>query len=98
MRIEKKKDGAALMVSLAGRLDTVTALELEAALSDLEGVQELVLELGALEHTSSAGLRALLLLHKKMAAQGKMKLKNVTPAVLDVLKMANFTKFLTIEA
>ena len=39
MNIEQKKDGKALVLALAGRLDTVTAPELEAALNDaLAGV------------------------------------------------------------
>ena len=97
LRIEKKQEGASLTVMLAGRLDTATVPALEAELGDLGGVHELTLELSALEYTSSAGLRLLLVLHKKMAAQGGLTLKNVSPDVMDVLKMTAFTKFLKIE-
>jgi anti-anti-sigma factor len=97
LRIEKRQDGASWAVTLAGRLDTVTVQALEAELGDLAGVHELTLELAALEYTSSAGLRLLLMLHKKMAARGGLTLKNVSPDVMDVLKMTAFTKFLKIE-
>jgi anti-sigma B factor antagonist len=98
MQIEKHKNDSSLTIVLSGRLNTATAPELEAELAELGGVRELVLDLASLEYISSAGLRTLLSLHKKMSAQGGMKLKHVTPDVMDVLKMTAFTNFLTIEA
>jgi anti-sigma B factor antagonist len=97
MQIEKQRDNGVLTVVLSGRLNTATAAELETELADLDGVRELTLDLAAVEYVSSAGLRLLLLLHKKMAAQGGMKLRHVTQGVMNVLNMAAFTKFLTIE-
>ena len=97
MNIEKQKDGVSLAVTLSGPLGATTAPELEASLADLGGVEELSLDLAAVEHVSSAGLRVLLLLHKKMSAQGKLKIKNVSSGVMDILKVAGFTKFLAIE-
>ncbi|MDR3230403.1 MAG: STAS domain-containing protein [Synergistaceae bacterium] len=97
MQIEKRRDDGALTVVLSGRLNTTTAPELEADLADLDGVRELVLDLAALEYISSAGLRTLLLLHRKMSAQGGMKLRHVAPGIMEVFKMTAFTKFLTIE-
>jgi anti-sigma B factor antagonist len=98
MQIEKQKNDSSLTIVLSGRLNTVTAPELEAEFADLDDVREVVLDMGALEYISSAGLRTLLLLHKKMSSLGGVKLKHVTPAVMDVLKMSAFTSFLTIEA
>ena len=97
MHIEKQEDGTSLTVTLSGSLGAATAPELEASLADLGGVEELTLDLAAVEYVSSAGLRVLLLLHKKMSAQGKMKVKNASPGVMDIFKVAGFTKFLLIE-
>jgi anti-sigma B factor antagonist len=97
MEIEKKQTNSSLSVALSGRLDTVTAPELEKALDDIDDIQELRFDLAALDYISSAGLRELLTLHKKMASRKGMKIKNVTPSVMDIFNLAGFTKFLTIE-
>ena len=97
MNIEKQHDGVSLTVTLSESLGAIAAHELEASLADLGGIEELIIDLAAVEYISSAGLRVLLLLHKKMSAQGKMKVKNVLPGIMDIFKMAGFTKFLTIE-
>ena len=97
MYIEKQKDGASLTVTLSGSLGAAGAPELEDWLSDLDGVEELTLDLTAVDYVSSAGLRVLLLLHKKMSAQGKMKIKNPSQGVMDIFKMAGFMKFLVVE-
>ena len=45
MTINRKKDGAVLMLAVEGRLDTITAPELEAALrEELDGVEELIFD------------------------------------------------------
>jgi anti-sigma B factor antagonist len=97
MQIEKQRDNGVLTVVLSGRLNTATAAELETELADLDGVRDLTLDLAAVEYISSAGLRSLLLLHKKMSARGGMRLRRVTQGVMNVLNIAAFTKFLTIE-
>ena len=57
MTIEKNLNAKELTVKLTGRLDTVTAPQLETELKEsLEGVENLVLDFGALDYLSSAGL------------------------------------------
>lgn len=66
MEIKKVADGSALTVQLIGRLDAVTALELDKNLqASLKGVTDLTLDLAALEYISSAGLRMLLKTQKR---------------------------------
>ena len=51
LNINKNKEGSKLTVAVEGRLDTTTAPELEAALKeDIEGVEELVIDLANLEY------------------------------------------------
>ena len=69
MTIEKKQENGTLTLALAGRLDTNTAPELEAELK-LDGVGEVVFDFAALDYIASAGLRALMTVHKAMAAAG----------------------------
>ena len=99
MTIEKNRQGAELSVSLEGRLDTVSAPEFEAVVkNELAGVELFVLDLKKLQYTSSAGLRVILLAQKTMNKQGKMILKNVAEAVMEVFEMTGLADLLTIEA
>ena len=98
MTINKTMDGKTLNVALEGRLDTVTAPELEASLKeDLDKAENLVMDFSKLEYISSAGLRILLSAHKSMAGKGGMKVKNVNEIVNEVFEVTGFADILTIE-
>lgn len=79
-------------VLLAGRLDTHTYEDLDEALDPLLGrdLQSLVLDLGALEYISSAGLRSIFKARKALGGHGgKVLLVNPQAQiqkVLDVVK------------
>ena len=98
LNIRKTLENGKAGFALDGRLDTLTAPELETALmASLDGVTELTLDLENLEYISSAGLRVLLSAQKLMNAQGEMKLTHVKEAVLDIFEVTGFTDILTIE-
>ena len=99
MTIPKNLNGTALEIALEGRLDTMTAPELETELNrSLDGVKSLVLDFSKLDYISSAGLRVLLSAHKIMSARDGMKVKNVNEIVQEVLEVTGFADILTIEA
>lgn len=98
LNIEKKLDGKNLTVALTGRLDTVTAPELESELaSALDDVENLVIDMKDLEYISSAGLRVLLTAQKTMNQKGSMKLINVNETVMEIFDVTGFVDILTIE-
>ena len=98
MTIEKKTNGNALEISLEGRLDTMTAPELEAELNQsLGSVDSLTLDFSTLEYISSAGLRVLLSAHKAMSSKGGMKVTNVNEIVQEVFEVTGFADILNIE-
>ena len=83
-----KKDGE-LTVAIDGRLDTVTAPELESFLGkQYEGTESLTIDCEKLIYISSAGLRVLLTAHKRI--KGAMKLTHVNELVMEVLEMTGF--------
>lgn len=87
MTIEKKLDNGTLTLTVAGRLDTNTAPELEAELK-LDGVSEVVFDFAALEYISSAGLRVLLAVQKAMMANGgKMTVAHANEMVRGVFEI-----------
>ena len=76
MTINQEMNGSALTLALEGRLDTLTSPQLEEKLNaSLEGVSDLVLDLEKLDYMSSAGLRVLLAVQKRMNQQGSMKVR-----------------------
>ena len=98
MNIIKKENGDALEIALQGRLDTMTAPQLEQELkSYLGGVKEMTLDLEGLEYISSAGLRVLLSAQKQMNRQGSMKLVHVKEIVKEIFEVTGFLDILTIE-
>ena len=98
MTITSKKNGNALEIALEGRLDTMTAPELEAELNQsLGSVDSLTLDFSKLEYISSAGLRVLLSAHKVMSAKGGMKVTNVNEIVQEVFEVTGFADILNIE-
>ena len=98
MNIKKKKDGSSLTVIISGRIDTVTATDVDEFIKNsLEGVKMLILDFKDVNYVSSAGLRVLLSLQKKMMVKGEMKLINVNEAVSDVFEVTGFDEILTYE-
>ena len=98
MTIEKNLNGTELTVTIAGRLDTTTAPQLEAEFKQsINGVKKLVLDFAALEYLSSAGLRVLLSAQKVMNKQGEMIIKNVNETINEIFEVTGFSDVLTIE-
>ena len=98
MTIEKTITGASAALKIIGRLDTITAPELEATIdSCAAAIQELVLDCGGLEYISSAGLRVILKAQKLMNTQGSMKLTGVNESIMEIFDITGFADILTIE-
>ena len=98
MVINKTKEGTSLVIAVEGRLDTMTAPELETELkAEIDGVEELVIDFVGLEYISSAGLRVLLSAQKIMNRQGEMVIKNANDEVMEVFEVTGFVDILTIE-
>ena len=98
MTITKELNGTELKIALEGRLDTMTAPELEAELNqNLENAESLILDFSKLEYISSAGLRVLLSAHKIMSSKGGMKVTHVNEIVSEVFEVTGFADILTIE-
>jgi anti-sigma B factor antagonist len=98
MKVTMNRNGNELIVSLEGRLDTLTSPELEEQLEPaLDGVEKLVFDLAELKYISSAGLRVLLTAMQVMEEQGEMIVKNVTSEVMEIFEVTGFIDDLNIE-
>ena len=95
--INKTIENGKALFELQGRLDTVSAPQLEQEIrSSLDGVDELTFDLKELEYISSAGLRVLLTAQKIMNKQGTMTIRNANEMVTEVFEITGFSDILTI--
>ncbi len=96
--INKQENGPEFIMSLEGRLDTLTASQFEAELRKvIKNVNVLVLDMEKLTYVSSAGLRVLLKAQQVMEKQGSMVIRNANQEIRDVFELTNFDDILTIE-
>ena len=100
MEVKILEQNGEMVVVIEGRVDTVTAPELEMKVSPIwsKPAITLVFECEKLEYLSSSGLRIILTAHKQVAAKGgKFILRNLTREVRSVIDLTGFSRILTIE-
>jgi anti-anti-sigma factor len=95
VEINIKNIGGGVVAELSGRLDAVTSPSLQKAFDEMSGdsyKSDVVLDFSAVDYISSAGLRVLLILQKKIrASQGSLNIKNLNGAVREVFDMTGFS-------
>lgn len=98
LQLHTTREDTRLTIELNGRLDTVSAPQLEEELKKhLDDINELILIFDQLVYISSAGLRVLLMAQKTMNKQGSMRLRGVSDEVMEVFEITGFQDILTIE-
>ena len=93
MDIAERTEGAAVVVSLNGRLDGVTAPNLEATITAIveRGDVRVALDCAEMGYVSSAGLRVLLVSARKcQQGGGKMTVAALQPDCRSVMEMSGF--------
>ena len=99
MEIETRKEENATVVSVTGKMDAVSAPELEKELSQLmvDGEKGFVLDLGELDYISSAGLRVILATAKRLKEkEGKILLASLQDMVKEVFEISGFSAIIPI--
>ena len=99
MTVKLMKQGEGAVLFLEGRIDTMTAPEAQEALLPMaDEYENLTLDFDKVSFVSSAGLRVLLMLHKKCNVQGReIKLVHVKQSIMEVFDMTGFSGMLHIE-
>ena len=98
IEVKKEMNSSTLTVYLIGKMDTSTTPQVSKEIdADIDNAEALVLDMAELKYISSAGLRLLLLLHKKMAVKGGMTLKNVNETNMEIFDFTGFADILNIE-
>ena len=97
--IKEEAKGDILVLRISGRLDAVSSPTAERKVFDYinKGQQKLLIDFSGVDYLSSAGMRMLLSVSKKLKTlAGKLVLCSVTLNVMDVLKMSGFDHVLEI--
>ncbi|MDO9104176.1 MAG: STAS domain-containing protein [Methylovulum sp.] len=100
MDLQTRTENNAIVITISGRLDTVTAPEYEKKILELieGGNNRFVVDFEQLDFISSAGLRVLLLMAKLLKEKnGQVRLVNVKGNVYSVFEMSGFTTLFKME-
>lgn len=98
MELKIRQENAATVVEIIGRLDTITAPDLDAAVKPLivDGV-ELIFDCEGLEYISSSGLRVVIATNKQMmTCSGKLIIRHLNREVKSVFDLTGFSNILNI--
>lgn len=96
MEITKTTDGNAVMLSVGGALDALTAPAFAEAVGEVSEIADLVLDLQSLEYVSSMGLREIVRAQKKMSGKGSFTIVRVPAEIADVFRMTGLYERLNI--
>lgn len=99
MEIKVQTEGAKACITLEGKLTVQTAPELEEVISGLDAeVNEIEIDLSAVDYVASAGLRVLVAAEKlAVSREGSMRLLHPNDDVNEVFNMTGLADVFTIE-
>ena len=99
INIEKEENQGIVIIRTEGRMDAVSTPVLERNISEEvdKGKKQLVLDFAKIDYLSSAGMRLLLSMTKKLNAKGEgLHLCSVSEEVMEIIRMAGFERILHI--
>jgi anti-anti-sigma factor len=97
MEAQVEEKGDIIVVRIKGRLDAASSPQLEKKINSIieSGHFKLILNLAGVDYLSSAGMRLMLSVSKKLKhVEGKVVACNLNDEVMDVIKMAGFHQVL----
>ena len=99
MDIKIIEDGKPTVFALVGRLDTNTSPQLEEFANELfeNGKLDIIVDMTECDFVSSAGLRVIVAMQKRVVNNGSLVFRGVQSDVMDVFEMTGFSKILTFE-
>lgn len=99
LTIATEKKGETTILTLEGRIDANCAKSLETACLELieSGDRQLVMNFKGVNFISSAGLRVVLLVAKRLEPlSGRIRLAGLNPTLTDVFEISGFSKLFAI--
>ena len=98
MNITVKNEEKVYTLVIEGRIDTLTAPELEKTFRDnAEKADKMIFDMNGVDYVSSAGIRAIVSAYRAMGSKDGLVLKGLRNNVLTIIRMTGLEKKLTIE-
>jgi anti-anti-sigma factor len=99
MQVQTVTNAGITIVSIAGEINGRTALQLEGGMAFWPHTGRVLLDLSEVSYLSSAGLRTLLLIHRRvMGENGRLVLVGVAPMIADTMKVTGFLRYFVLVA
>ena len=94
-----EQSGSILTVKPEGRIDTKTSPILESDIQKyIDSTDNMILDFTNVDYISSAGMRVLLALHKKLNKKGgAFKVINVKDSILDIFNLVGFSNMVEVN-
>lgn len=99
MDIANRKEGKAVIMTVRGRMDAITATEFDKEIGVIIGNREklIIIDLSGLDYISSAGLRSMLSASKTLKGEGgNIILTSLKDVVREVFEISGFSAILPI--
>ena len=98
LEVKTAEEEDSSVIFLIGRVDTNTAPEFEKAYQELldDGKTKIIVDMVDCSYISSAGLRVLISLHKKLMMGGTLIIRHVSSDIMEVFTMTGFNNILKI--
>ena len=98
MEFDLTREDDKLTITISGEIDSGNADELEqCVLDNLDGVNELILDMKDVEYIASAGLRVILMARKTLGKNKVLRIVNAQENVMEIFEMVGFLEIITFE-
>lgn len=100
MELSGERDGEVLVLTPEGRIDGSNSADFQSAVMERidEGSESILLDFAGISYISSAGLRAVLILAKKLnQTKGKFALCSMQQSVRSVFEVSGFVKIINVH-
>ena len=98
MNLTVTSENKAYTIAVSGRIDTLTAPEVEEKFREIENdADKVIFDMREVEYISSAGMRVIVAAHRAMLPKNGLVLRGLTKNVSTIISLTGFNKVLTIE-
>ena len=98
MNLTVTSENKVYTIAITGRIDTLTAPELESKFREIEkNAEKLIFDMHEAEYISSAGMRVIVAAHRAMLPKDGLVLRGLTKNVRTIINLTGFNNILNIE-
>ena len=85
--MRKTMDDGAMTVALMGEIDTASSVKLDREIGEVDGLKSVTIDLKEVSYITSAGIRVLLGVGKRMSPGADLALVNLQPSVREIFRL-----------